>query len=82
MRQRQPPQSVLDNDFPNGHATEKNRGGIILKYFARAFGEFRGVADKPEEGTGVQKNIQDSFPPNASRRSSGRGSKKLSGTSN
>ncbi len=31
MRQRQPPQSVLDKDFPNGHATEKNRGGIILK---------------------------------------------------
>ena len=81
-RQWQPPQSVLDEDFPNGHATGKDRGGFISKYFARAFGEFRGVGDKPEEGTGVQKNIQGPFPLNVSRRSSGRGSKKLSGTSN
>ena len=40
LGQRQSSQSVLDEHFPNGHATEENSGGIILKYFARALGEF------------------------------------------
>jgi hypothetical protein len=52
-----------------------------LKYFARVLGEFHRVADEPQEGAGAQKNVQGSFPLKASRRPSGRCSKKLSGTS-
>jgi hypothetical protein len=82
LRKREAAESMLERDLPCG---ERAQVDLVRRVAARAAcrrRELRIVGGEPQEGAGVDEELHSRLPrpSNASRSPSGRGSKKLGGT--
>lgn len=54
LRQRKPPEAMLDGDFPSGNGTQVRLVIRIAEQSASRGGELRSVGRDPKKGCGVQ----------------------------